>query len=188
MAHQDYVSRSSNKKNSPYKSKQSTGSSPDEAGLPFKVKLIGLFTLVAIIIFSYFLWTIKDNQPTNNATNKTTDVKKMASAELPAPPKEKWTYVDGLKSKEVEVGEYEVKQAGPYAMQCGSFRSQKQAEVLKANIAFNGIASKIHKVKGKSGIWFKVVLGPYERKRQAEKDKNKLKSNKIHYCQIWLWK
>ncbi|NQY63333.1 MAG: SPOR domain-containing protein [Alteromonadaceae bacterium] len=188
MAHQDYVSRSSNKKNSPYKAKQSSGSPGDEAGIPLKVKLIGLFTLVAIVVFGYFLWSIKDNQPADNTTKKNTSVKKMASAELPEPPKEKWTYVDGLKSKQVEVGEYEVKQAGPYAMQCGSFRSQKQAEVLKANVAFNGIGSKIHKVTGKSGIWYKVVLGPYARKRLAEKDKHKLKSNNIHYCQILLWK
>jgi cell division protein FtsN len=64
----------------------------------------------------------------------------------------------------------------------------KQAEILKATIAFTGLTSQISESKGKNGIYYKVFLGPYERKREAEKDKHKLKSNNVNGCQIWLWK
>ena len=53
-------------------------------------------------------------------------------------------------------------------------------------MAFLGIESQIEHTKGST--WYKVVLGPYERKRLAEKDKHKLKNNKVNNCQIWLWR
>ena len=182
MAHQDYVSRSraKNKKKSPYK--KDVEPAP---GLSLKVKLISVFLVVAIPSFVYMLWSIKDVQPDTVVTPKVIKAKK--SPELPKPPEEKWTYVDDLKSKQVEVGEYEVKQKGPYKMQCGSFRTRKQAESLKAKIAFTGLEAQLSKATGTSSTWFKVYLGPYAKKRDAEKDKHKLKNNKVHGCKIWGW-
>lgn len=184
MAHQDYVSRSQNKKKSPYKTKVAPAPT-----FTLKFKLILLLVVVLMGGFGYGLWVIKDNQP-QIMPEKVVNVVPKSSSEttLPAPPKEKWTYVGDLKSKEVEVGQYEVKNKGPYKMQCGSFRTEKQAEVLKATIAFAGLTSQISKSKGQKGIYYKVFLGPYPRKRQAEKEKHKLKSNNVNGCQIWLWK
>ena len=187
MAHQDYVSRSRTpkKKNNPYNKKAKAA--PE--GLPTKVKIIALLALAAIAFFAYFLWSIKDKQPEPQlqtpAVVKTTS--SANSSALPALPKEKWDYVEGLKNKKVEVGKYEVVNKGPYQMQCGSFRTKEQAEVLKARIAFVGISAQIRESKGKSGIWHRIVLGPYGKKRQAEKDKHKLKNNNINGCQIWGW-
>lgn len=192
MAHQDYVSRprSTSKKKNPYKKKPAP-KKPQGVGL--KVKLIGLITIVLISLGAYFLWTIKDvASNAETGTKTTTPQAEQTSNEdesrLPAPPQEKWTYVDELKTKEVEVGEYEVKSGGPYQMQCGSFKTQGQADTLKATIAFTGIESQVRKVKGTSGIWYKVILGPYERKRSAEKDKHKLSRNNVNHCQIWSWR
>ncbi|MEW6981044.1 SPOR domain-containing protein [Colwelliaceae bacterium 6471] len=188
MAHQDYVSRSRspNKKNSPYKKK----SAETPQGGSLKVKIIGLITLIALGLFAYFLWTIKDNQPVKDVQPTQTSPKSATdnANKLPEPPKEKWAYMKELQTKEVEEGEYEVTENGPYQMQCGSFKTQQQAEALKANIAFTGISSQIRKTTGKNGIWYKVILGPYAKKRTAEKDKHKLKNNSINYCQIWLWR
>ncbi|MCO4798063.1 MAG: SPOR domain-containing protein [Colwelliaceae bacterium] len=187
MAHQDYVSRarSPKKKSNPYQKKQA-----DVAlGIPLKMKLILLLLLVALAGFGYFLWSLKDietTDPINSATPAKTTKNKNAS-QLPTPPQEKWQYMEELKTKEVEVGEYAVKEKGPYKMQCGSFKTQKQAEVMKANIAFSGLSAQISAVKGSNGTWHKVYLGPYEKKRSAEKDKHKLNSNNISTCQIWLW-
>ena len=85
------------------------------------------------------------------------------------------------------MGKYEVKEKGPYKMQCGSFKTEKQANMLKANIAFSGLESTIKTVTGKNGTWHKVFLGPYKRKRKAEKDRHLLKRNKIYGCEIWGW-
>jgi cell division protein FtsN len=184
MAHQDYVSRSQNKKKSPYKTK--TAPQPT---FTLKFKLALFLALLLIGGFSYGLWSIKDNKPQNSPVKIVKESSQAIQEKaLPAPPKEKWAYVDNLKSKQVEVGEYEVKNRGPYKMQCGSFRTEKQAEILKATIAFAGLTSEISAAKGANGTWYKVFLGPYARKRQAEKDKHKLKSNNVNGCQIWLWK
>jgi cell division protein FtsN len=186
MAHQDYVSRpqNKNKKKSPYK-----GKTPPEPTFTLKFKLILLLLLTLIAGFSYALWTIKDNKPQVLPEKiKTASSKSITEKSLPTPPKEKWAYVDELKSKEVEVGQYEVKNKGPYKMQCGSFRTQKQAEVLKATIAFAGLSSQVDASQGKKGIYYRVFLGPYARKRQAEKDKHKLKSNNVNRCIILSWK
>ncbi len=189
MAHQDYVkrSRSANKKKNPYKST----AEPIKATMPLKVKLIGLITLCLIIGFSYALWSIKDNRPSTTTVTTTTENKAKTSpkaSNLPEPPKEKWSYVDQLKTKEVAVSEYKIKSAGPYQMQCGSFRTKKQAEVLKATIAFTGIEADIRQTQGKTGTWYKVILGPYPRKRLAEQDKHKLSRNQVNHCQIWGWR
>jgi len=183
MAPQDYVSRSSNKKKSPYKKK-----APQSTGMPTKLKLIVLFTLLAISSASYFLWFLKSVDPIEQSTTQATKEAKK-TAELPTPPDEKWDYIDKLKNgEEIEGGHYEVEESGPYKMQCGSFKTRSQAEEMKAQIAFTGLIANISQSVGQNGTWFKVALGPYPRKRLAEKDKHKLKRNNITTCQIWLWK
>jgi len=188
MAHQDYVSRprSKNNKKNPYKKKPA----PVKESMGLKFKLIGLLTITLTAVSGYFLWSLKDVQTIEPAITqpKLEEHKNTEGNNLPQPPKEKWTYVDQLKSKEVEVGEYEVKNGGPYQMQCGSFRTKTQADTLKATIAFAGIESQVRQAKGSSGIWYKVILGPYSRKRSAEKDKHKLSSNNVNHCQIWSWR
>jgi cell division protein FtsN len=182
MAHQDYVSRSrvKNKKQSPYKKNVEPAQ-----GASLKVKLIAIFLVIALPSFGYLLWSIKDKQPAAVVVPEVIKVKK--TTELPELPQEKWTYVDDLKSKQVEVGQYEVKNKGPYKMQCGSFRTRKQAESLKAKIAFTGLEAQVGESVGSTSTWYKVYLGPYDKKRKAEKDKHKLKNNAIHACKIWGW-
>ncbi|REL28758.1 cell division protein FtsN [Thalassotalea euphylliae] len=181
MAPQDYVSRSNNKKRSPYKKQQA-----EATGMPMKVKLITLFTILAVAGAGYFLWFLKDVKPIAHPVPKAPAVK--ATKKLPEPPAEKWEYIDKLKQgTQIEGGHYEVEEKGPYKMQCGSFRKRSQAEAMKAQIAFSGLVAKVSESAGKNGIWYKVALGPYPRKRLAEADKHKLKRNNITTCQIWLW-
>jgi len=190
MANQDYVSRAPAKKKKNARNGKKTSKNSND--IPLKAKLISLLLLVLIGVFSYGLWSLKTDPSTKTPLIepvKITKEKKPLNKtdELPKPPKEKWTYVKDLETKEIEVGEYKVEEKGPYKMQCGSFRTQKQAETLKARIAFSGLEAQVKGVSGKSGTWYKVFLGPYPRKRIAEKDKHKLKRNNINYCQIWLW-
>ena len=190
MAHQDYVSRQKNNnkgKKNPYKK------SPTEtSATPLKTKVIALSTLIALAIFSYFLWSIKDNSVDDHHNAFEPIIEEVATrdeVELPVYDEEAdFDFIEGLKDQKVEAGKYEVNNKGPYLMQCGSFKQLHQAEELKANIAFSGIPSKVRQTKGSNGTWFKVVLGPYERKRLAENDKHKLARNKINHCQIWLWR
>jgi len=72
-----------------------------------------------------------------------------------------------------------------YIMPCGSFREQKRAEELKAKIAFAGYESKINEIKVKSGLWYRVELGPYKSKRKTESIRHRLQDNGLDYCKIW---
>lgn len=104
---------------------------------------------------------------------------------LPEKPKEVWQYPQDLQKKEVIV-EVPKKQVSTirYQMQCGSFRQQSQAESMKATIAFQGYEATIKK----TGNWHRVVLGPYKRKREAEKQRHQIKRAGITTCEIWQWK
>jgi len=186
MSNQDYISRTppKKKKNSPYKKKSAQ---PNPASSK-KLKLIGLIAIIFISAFVYGLWFLKTDDATKDPIKIPDKVIPKKEQTLPEPPKEKWSYVENLKTKEIEVGEYEVKQNGPYKMQCGSFKTAAQAESLRAKIAFSGLESSIQTAQGKNNIWHKVVLGPYSRKRAAEQDKHKLRNSNINGCQIWLWK
>lgn len=186
MAPQDYVHRQQNKKKSPYKK----GAKEQSKGMPLKLKLIILITFIIVAGFSYFLWVINhhDIKPQEELVEVEEKEEEKSKTQLPLPPKEKWAYRKELEGKKIEVGQYDVKQAGPYKMQCGSFKTVKQAEILKANIAFTGLSAQVSKSVGSKSTYYKVFLGPYTKKRDAERDKHKLKKNKINYCQIWLWK
>ncbi len=186
MSNQDYISRTPSKKKASARKKQS--STPENQAISVKTKIIVVLVLFLVPAFVYSLWSLKTAPQTKTPLVENTTSKTNNTKVLPKPPKEKWTYVKDLENKEVEVGKYQIKQNGPYKMQCGSFKTTHKAEVLKAQIAFTGLEAQVQSAKGKSRTWYKVVLGPYPNKRLAEKDKNKLKKNNINYCQIWLWK
>ena len=56
----------------------------------------------------------------------------------------------------------------------------QQAEARKLDIAFKGINSKIRKKEDSS--WFRVVLGPYKFKRDAERDKQNCNARRLSLC------
>jgi cell division protein FtsN len=103
---------------------------------------------------------------------------------IPPPPQEKWDYVDMLPNNEVEVQAKDLAKSNiPYIMQCGAYKTSEQAEQRKLAIAFQGMNSKI--VKKAESSWYRVILGPYVYKRDAEKDKHQLQRVKIEPCAIW---
>jgi len=184
MAHQDYVTkkRTAKGKKSPYKP------APVEQSVSKKQQLIIVITIIIVLGFIALLVFLK--LATKPATiTPTISPQSVITPEktLPKPPKEKWSYMKDLKTKQVEEGHYEVKVQGPFQLQCGSFRTEKQAQVLRAKIAFVGIEANIHKSQATSSVWYKVILGPYPRKRLAENDKHKLKLNNVNRCLIMLW-
>ena len=186
MSNQDYIARTpaKKKKNNPYKK----NTPPPGPKFPFKAKLIGFIVIILVSAFAYGLWLLKTNPKTKAPMQNVTTAPATKEAHIPKPPKEKWTYVENLKTKEIEVGQYDVTQKGTYRLQCGSFKTTARAETLKATIAFVGLEAIIKKSVGSNGTWYKVILGPYSRKRLAEQDKHKLRNNSVNRCQVLLWK
>ncbi|WP_133405641.1 SPOR domain-containing protein [Parashewanella tropica] len=174
----DYANRKPTKRAPRAKKKQAPTSR-----LPI---LLLLIVLMAIGGFGYFLWNIKDSAETAKPAPTPAKVKPKKKDELPPKPDDKWIYQDLLENKEVKVDvpKHQPKANLSYQMQCGSFRSKAQAETMKANIAFQGLTAEIRKIEGKKWTWYRVQLGPYERKRLAERDRHKLQAISINTCII----
>lgn len=173
MAPKDYVSRGQAKT-------PSVSSRPPFPWVRFTL------TLLLIIAFVAFLWYIRQV----NADKVTLPQKKPPQKvlQLPEIPEEKWEYYkllpDLKNTVEVDVPEQK-KRDKTYVMQCGSFRKKSQAEAMRANIAFQGLESQVETTSGKNGVWHRVVLGPYQRKRHGESDRHKLQKASITTCRIW---
>ncbi|MAD76270.1 MAG: sporulation protein [Rheinheimera sp.] len=152
--------------------------------------LLMLVTAILLSGFAGFLWYLKQ-QPSAPADTPA-DVSKSTAAidDLPVKPvAEPYQYIKELENKEVqvEVDTTEREKQGPFQMQCGSFRQAEQAEAMRAQIAFAGYASAVRRTEGSNGVWYRVVLGPYDSKRQATADRNRLQQQNINGCRIWNW-
>ncbi|NTS76554.1 SPOR domain-containing protein [Catenovulum sp. SM1970] len=179
MAPRDYKKRGpATKKNTP--------PAPEKPALGIKVILVGVIGLIGLLAMAYGLYAINGSAEDTPASTPAPIEKKAEP--LPEKPKEKWSYIKDLPEKEVEVEVPEREKSDKlYQMQCASFRSNNPAETMKAKIAFMGIESQIKVTEGKNGKWYRVVLGPYQTKRDAERDRHRLQNNRINGCKIWLW-
>ncbi|MFW7523556.1 SPOR domain-containing protein [Vibrio ostreicida] len=176
MANRDYVKRgrgNSARKTSRKKSAPRTK--------PWRSALLAVFM---VGVFGYGLYHLSnDPQPAQPPVQQTQSKPKIKK-QIPPPPEEKWDYVDTLPNREIEVtAKEQVVSEIPYVMQCGAYKSDAQAQTRKLDIAFQGLNSKVRKKEGSS--WYRVVLGPYKFKRDAERDKHKLQRAKIEPCAIW---
>lgn len=103
---------------------------------------------------------------------------------LPVLGEEEWEYIDALPEFSVETDATGPQESDrEYIMQCGSFRTDERAQQLKATLALNGFESRV--IISNGGKWHRVVLGPYESKREAEKDRHELRRADIQRCKIW---
>jgi cell division protein FtsN len=177
MAHKDYVARGRSKKQAP---------PPPKKSLPW-LRIIITVTLVAG--FGYFLWSIKGTAPEKTSSdNAATEQTKSKEDTMPDIPEEEWEFIKSLPEFTVKIDHKEQDQPTVRRLiQCGSFRKNTQAQELKAKIAFQGLEAQVRPSEGSSGLWYRVILGPYDSKRLAEKHRHTLQRAKINGCKIWNW-
>ena len=182
MAHKDYVARGRAPKK-PTKKKQQA---PERPPLPW---LRIVITIGLIGAFAWGLWQIKGSAPESEQPVVTTAPQTENNEDdLPELPEEEWEFIKTLPGYEVEVDvEEQAKSDKRYLMQCGSFRSESQAQEMRAKAAFQGLEAQVRPSNGKNGLWYRVIFGPYDTKRAAEKDKHSLRRVDITTCQIWYW-
>lgn len=146
--------------------------------------------IIAVAGFSYFLFYIdgKAEQSPQAVVQKVKNKNPDSSDDLPKVPAKKWQYIDELKDKEVivDVPEQQVS-TQQFRLQCASYKSLNQADGLKAKIAFQGYETHIKRVKGSSGNWYQVYLGPFETRRAAESARHRMQRARINGCQIYYW-
>lgn len=74
-----------------------------------------------------------------------------------------------------------------YILQAGSFRSERDAESMKAQLALAGFESVIQKVEIRSkGTYYRVRLGPYQSKRKLQVHRKRLAGHGINALAIRL--
>lgn len=74
-----------------------------------------------------------------------------------------------------------------YLMQCGAFRSAEQAESMKLRLSMQGSGTQIQRGNTASGTWYKVLLGPFASRAEAERQLSHLQSKRIvEHCTIWM--
>nr|WP_232350196.1 SPOR domain-containing protein [Gilliamella sp. W8145] len=67
-----------------------------------------------------------------------------------------------------------------WLLQCGAFKEKTNADTLKASLAMTGISGNITT----SQQLYRVTVGPYTNKTDAQKVLNTLKTNGINNCII----
>ena len=182
----------------------STKKMPEPKGVAIpKVRIA--FTFIVLVGFVVFLWNIKDSSENrkaelaqqqeagslNEVSDHSVDASKHTAKQddLPELKEEEWEFMETLTDPDYEV-KVELPKDVPkseqtFILQCGSFRQMHQAEQMRARIAFQGLESQIKESNGSNGLWCRVVLGPFERKRLAEKDKHTLQRAGFTTCKIF---
>ncbi len=176
MVPKDYVSR---------KHKKTEPPAPVKASLPWARIVITLSLLAA---FAYGLWVLKSQPEVATPEAPVATAPGKQEDPLPDMPEEDYQFIKELEDYEVEVDVTEAPDSDKqYLMQCGSFRDKEQAQSMKAKIAFQGLESMVRSSEGKKGVWYRVILGPYDSKRDAERDRHRIRKANIMTCQIWNW-
>lgn len=187
MPQKDYVRASRPKPANKGRSKPNSSRNSRAKVAPAKPWLLIGLTTATLIVFVYGLWFLRQQTPVDTAPVTTTPAPAKAVVKDDLPPKpvaEPYQYIQELENKEITVELTEQRRSGPAQLQCGSFRQQPQAEAMKAQIAFAGITADVRRTEGSNGVWFRVIVGPYESRRAATVDMNKLRQMGINTCQV----
>ncbi len=80
------------------------------------------------------------------------------------------------KAKRASPGAKAAPRERPYLVQSGVFRNKGSAKTMQARLSKAGFPAKVVESRGKKGVRFRVLVGPYSRKDAAAKTIRKLKA------------
>lgn len=152
--------------------------------VPGYVWLIGGFALGVIVTVLYRVGT-----PVPGATPRGAAGSAPATAAAPTASTE-YTFDEILGNLEVAVpGRIKpepkagsgdpAKPAPDYALQVGAFRTEPEADRLRAQLALVGIEARIQKATIDDDTWFRVRVGPFKDLAELERVRARLDENKI---------
>ncbi len=76
-------------------------------------------------------------------------------------------------------GKQTVEKPGAYILQAGSFRNHADADRVRAQIALQGVESKIQKVTIDKDTWHRVRIGPIANLQKLEETRSRLRQAQI---------
>lgn len=154
--------------------------------------IVGLLALFAFfLVFLNQLTpdaTVKPNPEKNS--NSQQAAKSKSAQQQPKAKKPRFDFYTILPETEVVVPDYELKtrsreaQLGKdkptqYMIQAGAFTLFSTADKLRSELAFLGVESHTEKTKVKSGVIYRVKMGPFRRPADVYALQTKLKNNGI---------
>ncbi len=84
---------------------------------------------------------------------------------------------DGGKTAGAPGGKAAAARAKPFLLQSGVFRNKASAQGMKARLSKAGYPAKVVESRGKKGVRFRILVGPYAGKDAALKTKRRLKAD-----------
>lgn len=153
---------------------------------------IGLF-----VAFLVYLSAMRNNSAIPTArpaapverTVKEKPAKAVADQREATPAKPRYDFYAILPEKKIEISASDLESErdssqsqvpkGPWMLQAGSFRNFGDADRLRANLAFQGLESKIDLSTNDAGTWHRVRLGPFDSRREADRIKSRLARSNI---------
>ncbi len=155
-----------------YKHRTSRKANSDTNRISLRRWLLAAGLISLLISFLIFLRT---PEPPAQATVKIPEIPAPQAAQdasRPEPEKPRFEFYTILPEQEVEIPETEIRirkseekqgkvKPGKYILQVASFRSFKDADRLKAELALQGIQSNIEPAKIDEITWNRVKIGPF---------------------------
>lgn len=158
-----------------------------QGGLSLKwiLSLAAVGGFIGFIVYLNSLPTPEPTRQNNTPTAVTPPAKEQESASSEQT-KQRYRFYEMLPESEVvppKVEEYTpgpTKQSFTYLIQSGSFRSQKDAERQRAQIAFQGLRANVQRIDLDNGsTWYRVNVGPFNSRSQMNSAIDKLVSINI---------
>jgi cell division protein FtsN len=171
-----------------YKNAKRRSSSSDLSTFATFVIGLGVGLSVALAVYLY------DRRPSAIKTGQAAPITTEESAapkDKPAPAsqqeEQQFEFYDMLPKYEVVIPEQDgkvtqstpsgpVEKPGAYILQAGSFRTQADADRVRALIAMQGVESKIQKVTVDKDTWHRVRVGPITNLQKLEDTRSKLRA------------
>ncbi len=150
---------------------------------------LGLALGLAIAVFIY----VQDHRPDVAAVKQSKHEKRRTfDNEVPEeePPAKSYDFYDMLPKFEVVVPEKDkdVKpdmraapetRPGTYVLQAGSYKSFNDADRIRAQLALQGIESKVQKVSVDTDTWHRIRIGPISNLDELNRMRQKLRKSDI---------
>lgn len=144
--------------------------------------LVGVF-----VSFLFYLWQFVPEDPAAAADKPTAQV--ISDKEIV---EMDYDFYDLFPSAEVPIVEeynstgkkVRVEEDYAYLLQAGSFRSQDDADRLRGELILQGFEAFTKEVEQASGVWHRVMVGPFETKLQLNRTRTTLAAADIETIQL----
>lgn len=152
----------------------------------------GLIVVVALTLgflaFLFYLASIPPsdglaslkNEPSKGYQQTAPKTQPPAAKEKPA--KQNYEFYQLLEKQTVEVPKVEEYKSTPkdadisyeYLLQVASFRSQNDADSLRASLLLEGLVAYTKSFEGSNGLWYRVYVGPFDNRSKMNQAQDKL--------------